>query len=243
MTLMRREKLTDSIESFFFESEVSFEFLPGQFLEWSVPHPSPDTRGIKRWFTIASSPTEKLIQLTTRFADPGSSFKRALRSLKQGEQLWANGLEGDFTLPNNPKTPLVFIAGGIGITPFRSMIQCLIDKEESRDVTLVYAAKTVRDLIFLDVCEKARLAFGLKTITVISEGDVPPMNISGTIDKDLLAREVPSLATAQIYISGPEPMVESLSQIIRELGASNNAIHQDFFPGYLTSDVTAADER
>lgn len=238
MTLVRREKLSQTIESFFFETSPKINFRPGQFFEWNVPHPTPDSRGIRRWFTIASSPTEKYIQLTTRFSEKSSSFKTALQQLKKGEHIWAHGLEGDFVLPSDKTKALVFIAGGIGITPFRSMIKYLLDTGESRDITLLFAAKNQDDLIFLDLIKEAEAVFGLKFIPIISEPGKNWAGLSGQIDAQLLKQHVPELNQSEVFVSGPEPMVETLSQTLRDIGVPNSSIHQDFFPGYQANDVT-----
>ncbi len=238
MTLVKIETLSPSICSFFFEAVPQFTFEPGQFLEWTIPHPNPDSRGTKRWFTLASSPTEKLIQLTTRFADQGSSFKTALQNKKIGDHIWAHGVEGDFNLPDDKRAPLVFIAGGIGITPFRSMVKYLLDTNEKRDVILLYAAKSPADLIFLDLFEKARTVLSLKLVTIVSQPTAEWTGNSGTVDRNFISNEIPNIASAQVYVSGPEPMVETLSGTLRSIGVANNSIHQDFFPGYLASIVS-----
>lgn len=239
MTLVKKEALSPSIESFYFETSPKINFQPGQFFEWTVPHSQPDSRGLRRWFTIASSPTEKYVQLTTRFAQKSSTLKTTLRNLRVGEHIWAHGLEGDFVLPTDKTKALTFIAGGIGITPFRSMIKYLVDHGESRDITLVFAAKKEEDLIFQDLFSQASEAFGLKLIPVLSEPGKGWQGLSGTIDGTLLKREVPGITASDVYVSGPEPMVETLSQKLRDIGVPNSSIRQDFFPGYLASDVEA----
>ncbi len=237
MTLVKKERLTPNITSFFFETAPKINFQPGQFLEWTVPHVHPDSRGIRRWFTIASSPTESFIQLTTRFAEQSSSLKTALGSLKIGEHIWAHGLEGDFVLPKDKTKALVFIAGGIGITPFRSMIKYLLDRGEARDITLLFAVKKSSDLVFLDLFEEAKEAFGVKIVTVVTEPDEKWRGVTGNVDKQILTNQIPTLKDAEVFVSGPEPMVEKLSEILRDCGVANASIHQDFFPGYTAGDI------
>jgi len=238
MTLVKKESLSPNIISFFFETAPKIKYIPGQFLEWTVPHANPDGRGLRRWFTIASSPTEKYIQLTTRFADKSSTLKTALRDLKVGNHIWAHGLEGDFVMPSDKTKALVLIAGGIGITPFRSMIKYLLDRGEARDITVLYAAKKVEDLVFVDLLNEAKEAFGAKIIPVLSEPDQEWTGLTGQINKELLTAQIPSIKKSEVFVSGPEPMVETLSQTLREIGVPNGSIHQDFFPGYTASDVT-----
>lgn len=238
MTLVKQDKLAPTIELFTFEPQPKVNFVPGQFLEWTLPHSSPDSRGVRRWFTISSSPTEKLLLLTTRFADKSSSFKTALRALKPHQQVFARGLEGDFVMPSDKTKPLVFIAGGIGITPFRSMIKYLVDSGERRDIILIYATKTAEDLVFMDLFHEASEAFGLKIVTVVSN---PPENWSGykgQISPAVIKEEVPDLLSQLFYVSGPEPMVEALSQLLGEMGVPRSNIRQDFFPGYTNDLLT-----
>lgn len=231
MTLIKKEVLNSTIKAFHFEPQPALHFVPGQFVEWSLPHKNADDRGYRRWFTISSSPTEKHVLLTTRFSEKGSSFKRHLSELPVGQQLIAHGLEGDFVLPADKTKPLVFIAGGIGITPFRSMIKFMLDKGEARDIVLIYAVKKAEDLIFMDIFNEAREAFGVKIVPVVSEGGLKD-GYSGQVTLEILRKEIPDIAKQLIYISGPEPMVEAMERLAKEAGANKANIRQDFFPGY-----------
>src|SRR5258708_34079548 len=108
-------------------------------MEWTVGHAHSDTGGNRRYFTLASSPTEKEVHLGVRFYDPSSSFQRAVVELPAGSTIVAGQVAGEFTLPKDPQKKLVFIAGGIGITPFRSMVKYLLDRDEKRAITLFYS--------------------------------------------------------------------------------------------------------
>ena len=233
MTLTKKIQLAPTIWQFIFEPQPAINFIPGQFLEWSVPHDQADSRGTRRWFTIASSPTEKYTYLVTRFAEKSSSYKTALQNVAVGDQIFAHGLEGDFTLPSDKTKPLVFIAGGIGITPFRSMVKYLLDKSESRDIILLFAVKSEGDLIFMDVFNEAKEAFGLKIIPVVSQPGPNWGGYSGQISPEIIKREVPSLDKQFVYVSGPEPMVEAMERMLVNLGVRSSNLKQDFFPGYL----------
>ena len=136
LKLKDRIKVSENTYDFIFESAKKLNFRPGQYLEWTLGHDKTDSRGNRRYFTIASSPTEQDIRMGIRFYPEGSSFKKELISLKRGDIVVASQLAGEFVLPKNKKKKLVFIAGGIGITPFRSMIKYLIDKKEKRDIVL-----------------------------------------------------------------------------------------------------------
>ncbi len=234
LTLTEKQQLSPTIIKHVFDSLPPVNSLPGQFLEWTLPHQNADSRGIRRWFTVSSSPTETQVFLTTRFADKSSTFKQALKSMEIGQQISASGLEGDFVLPTNELKPLLFIAGGIGITPFRSMIKYLLDKKESRDIVLLYASRRSEDLVFMDMFEDASEKINLKTIPVVSEPDTNWKGKTGQVDAAFIKIEVPDLQSRTVYVSGPEPMVEVMEKTLLGLGVVKANIKQDFFPGYTS---------
>jgi ferredoxin-NADP reductase len=221
--LRRKEAVSAAIRSFWFEPTRRFAFLPGQFLEYTLSHPRPDARGVRRYFSIASSPTENEVLLTARFVEEGSTFKRALRTLSEGEEVMASKVAGDFVLPTRPDEKLAFIAGGIGITPFRSMVKYLLDTQQRRDIVLLYGARGESDLVFRDVFAAAHQAFGLRMVPVLAPG---------MIDENIIRKEIPDFAERTFYISGPEPMVQGISKSLVGLGVSRRRIKRDFFPGY-----------
>ncbi|MBI2607852.1 MAG: RnfABCDGE type electron transport complex subunit D [Candidatus Doudnabacteria bacterium] len=224
-TLTKKEALTPSIVNFWFAPQKPFAFSPGQFLEYTLPHPSSDARGIRRYFTITSSPTEKDILITSRFSEKGSSFKLKLRQMKVDEQIIGSYLAGDFILPQNKKQKLLFIAGGVGVTPFRSMIKNLIDTNEQRDIVLIYAARNQEDLVFTEIFKEAENILGLKFIPVLAESNQK-------VDQEFLTTRVSDLKERIAYLSGPEGMVRSLSKVLKNAGLKRNQIKHDYFPGY-----------
>ncbi len=127
LKLKKSIPITSDVTEFIFDTNHSFDFRSGQYLEWTLGHEKPDTRGNRRYFTIASSPTEKELRLGVKFYEKGSTFKKTLREMDPGHTIIAGQLSGDFVLPKDKNKKLVFIGGGIGITPFRSMIKYLID--------------------------------------------------------------------------------------------------------------------
>ncbi|MBI4050072.1 MAG: oxidoreductase [Candidatus Doudnabacteria bacterium] len=228
LVLRLNEKLSEAANTmtFRFEKPLNFDFVPGQYLEWVLPHPHPDSRGIKRYFTIATSPTEKDLQISTRLApEKSSSFKVSLQNLQPGDEISASELDGDFVLPRDPKIPLVLIAGGIGITPFRSMIKYLLDRKERRDIVLLYLNKTEADIAFRDLLENAA-ASGLRAVFVLSERD-------GKLTAEQIKKEVPDWQNRTFYVSGPEPMVETFEQLLKGvMGIRGEKVKRDYFPGY-----------
>src|SRR5215216_5157547 len=141
LTLTERHPEAAAFESFQFEPERPFAFAAGQYLHYTLQDGESDDRGLSRYFTIASAPSERSVLLTTRLSTPGSSFKRALSSLQPGAVVEADGPAGDFVYAN-PERPAVFIAGGIGITPFRSILVDLTSRPLASEITLLYANST-----------------------------------------------------------------------------------------------------
>ncbi len=223
-TFVRQNPVTDHIISFWFQPDQPVHYTAGQFTELKLPHEHVDERGDKRWFTLSSSPTDKLLSITTKFSQPGSSFKRTLRQLAPGTKLHLADPMGDFVLPKDPTIPLIFVAGGMGITPIHSMIQWLTDTHDKRQITLLYATTEVDELIFLPLFEK----YGLHLITLSREhdGDKALITAAGIID---MTRPT---ANSRLYLSGPEPMIESLVDEFNQTAISSDQLVTDYFPGY-----------
>ncbi len=233
LTLARIEKAANDAYDFVFKSDRPFSFRPGQYVEWTLPHHYPDDRGNRRYFTIASSPAEPEVRLGVKFYEPPSTFKRALAAMRVGNTISVSQLAGGFVLPKNKEKKLVFIAGGIGVTPFRSMIHYLLDIKEPRSIIMLYANKTVADIAYKDIFDRAELELGIKTVYSLSAEKTPvPGMISAPIDAELIAREVPDYRERIFYISGPHGMVESFKKTLISMGVSRFKIKSDFFPGF-----------
>ena len=138
LTLRATRQEAGDIFSFIFAPERPLRWQAGQYLHYFLNHPNPDDRGVERYFSIASAPHEKQVMLTTRFAPKGSSFKKALKKLKLGDAIEAREKGGDFVLDHRTKM-FVFIAGGIGITPFRAILLDLDRNRKPLNVQLLYA--------------------------------------------------------------------------------------------------------
>ncbi len=231
LTLVRVEEAAAGSRDYVFSSDRQIAFRPGQYLDWTLDVPAPDSRGNRRTFTIASAPTEREVRLGVRFAPEPSAFKRRLSDMQPGDVLHGSRAAGSFTLPRDPREKLVFIAGGIGITPFRSMVQDLRDRGESRPITLLYGARSWDALAYRDVFGAAE-ELGLRTIYVIEESDDDPAAHPGMIDAELIAREVPDMAERTFYISGPGAMVAGFRRSLGALGIPRSRIKIDDFPGF-----------
>lgn len=220
LTLREKVHLTDNVWAFRFKADVPLTWTPGQFIQVEIPHDNPDSEGTKRWFTVSSAPYEDVVQITTRVTN--STFKQALDAVKVGEaiKLLAKP-DGDFTWEETDK-PLVFVAGGIGITPFRSIIAQRSHDHSTLPLTLIYSSRT-EDIAFKD--ELDQLA-----------DENPSFKVNYIIGERLTASRLaeldPKIKQSLVYVSGPEPMVEALGDDLRASGQPEEGLKQDFFPNY-----------
>jgi ferredoxin-NADP reductase len=229
VTFDHSELEAENIVSFYFKPEHRLDYTAGQFIELTLPHHTPDDRGDKRWFTLSSSPTDDLLSITTKLAAKhGSTFKKALSKLVPGSEVHMSDAMGDFVLPKLIQTPLVFVAGGIGITPFHSMLRWLAATDERRPIRLLYAVQSEDEIIFQETFDKAKQH---ATIVVSNPSDAWGGE-HGTLSAELiLGLEEPAEDTL-VYLSGPEPMVEALSNQLHRKGLPKSQLVTDFFPGY-----------
>lgn len=234
LRLKRKGEIAKDIFAFWFEPMGKLNFTAGQFLEWTLPHKNPDSRGVRRFFTIASSPTEESILLATKMPqDRPSSFKGALKDIKNGDTIYTSSLAGEFILPKDRSKKMVFIAGGIGITPFRSIIQYLLNKKESRDMVLFYSSGKQSEIAFKEIFDKAEKQAGLKTVYVLTKDN--PKNWDGEtryIDEAMIKKYVADWKDRVFYASGPEGMVQNFEKMLAKMGIKKKNIKRDYFPGY-----------
>ncbi len=235
LVLKEKYQIAKDIYEFIFTPDRSIKFKAGQYLEWTLGHSNSDTRGNRRYFTIASSPTEKDIRLGIKFYQQSSSFKKSLLMMKTGESVIASQLAGEFTLPEDTNQKLVFIAGGIGVTPFRSMVKYLLDRKESRPITLLYSSNTVQDFAYTDIFKQAEQELGIKTVYALTDTkQIPPdwHGHQGFVDSEFVIKEIPDYKENIFYISGPRTMVVSFEKALKELGVQKRHIKVDYFPGF-----------
>lgn len=236
--LRLKEKINTATDTwdFIFHPDKKVAFRPGQYMEWTLGHARPDNRGNRRYFTVASSPTEKEVRLGIKFYPHSSSFKKSLMALDPGDTISASQLAGDFVLPTDKTKKLVFIAGGIGVTPFRSIVKYLLDANEKRQITVLYSNKTPADIAYKDVFDEAEKQLAIKTVYAITDGGtVPPSWRArlGFITPRMIAEEVPDYKERFFYISGPHAMVVAFKKTLRNMGIPRKRIKTDFFPGFV----------
>lgn len=232
LSLVSKIKDAEGIYSFLFNSEHELKFQPGQYMEWTLPGAHADNRGNRRYLTISSAPTEKQLMFTLKIPPNPSSFKASLNGLNAGEHILASQIAGHFTLPKDKTKPVIFIAGGVGITPFRSMIKYLQDTNQPRQISLFYSAIKPQELAFSNVFKQAE-NIGLKTIyTVTSSESEAWRGETGPIDASLISKYTPDYKNRLIYISGPQAFVASVRQSLIGSGLNHKQLITDYFPGY-----------
>ncbi|MEK7131808.1 MAG: RnfABCDGE type electron transport complex subunit D [Patescibacteria group bacterium] len=235
LELTEKIPVAADIYDFLFKLDCKFNFKPGQYLEWTLGHDGQDARGIRRYFTIASSPTEKDIRMGVKFYPQASSFKNSMMLLKPGDKIVASQLAGDFVLPKNKGKKLVFIAGGIGITPFRSIIKYLLDIKQKRDIILLYSNYSPADIVYKDVFDQGEQQLGIKTVYNITNTPYPDdwRGERGFIDEQMIKRKVLDYKERIFYLSGSHNMVVAFDATLQKMGVKKWQIKKDFFPGFV----------
>lgn len=227
-----------SVWSFHFGLSEPLDYRPGQCITVRLEG-IDDPRGPQRPFTLSSSPSETdYISITTKMT--GSPFKEALKKMATdqatpGEQLILRGPMGNFTLETS--RPAVMIAGGIGITPFRSMIRFVHDTGGNTPVTLLYSNDTVEDIAFDDelngLAESTDWLTVSHTITQPSASKEQWNGRTGRIDGKMIAAAAEKLEKPVYYVCGPPGMVSAMSDLIQsEFDIDPDDLRSEKFSGY-----------
>ncbi|HSR89520.1 MAG TPA: RnfABCDGE type electron transport complex subunit D [Candidatus Udaeobacter sp.] len=236
LELKEKVLIAPDVYDFLFKQDKKMVFKPGQYMEWTLGHEDQDSRGMRRYFTIASSPAEEYLRMGVKFYPNASSFKKSILHLEPGDKIIASQLAGDFVLPSNKDKKLVFIAGGIGITPFRSMVKDLLDRKEKRDIILIYSNYRPVDIVYRDVLDQAERELGIKTIYTVTDLASCPDDWPcerGFIDEQKIMRLIPDYKERTFYLSGSHSMVVAFDENLRKIGIKKMQIKKDFFPGFV----------
>ncbi|HSX42779.1 MAG TPA: hypothetical protein VLF59_01700 [Candidatus Saccharimonadales bacterium] len=232
LRLKEIRKISEHVYDYVFQPDRKFNFLPGQYMEWTLAGVPYDSRGNRRTFTIASSPTESEVHLGMKYYEPASMYKAAFNQLVPGDTVYGSQLAGNFTLKGNERKKLVFVAGGIGITPFRSMIKYVTDMNLPVDIVLLYVVSDPAELAYGEELSAARDA-GVRTVPIVTrEGYSAPGVVSAKLGPDVITSLVPDYAERLFYISGPNAMVDASKRFLRKLGVARSRVRTDHFSGY-----------
>ncbi|HET6746755.1 MAG TPA: FAD-dependent oxidoreductase [Candidatus Saccharimonadales bacterium] len=220
LTLVEKFPLVDNIWIFRFKPEEPFVWIAGQYIRVELPHENPDEEGTKRWFTNSAAPYEGVMQISTRIT--GSTFKQALSQLELGHTLQLiESPEGDFVWQDSDLTK-IFVAAGIGVTPYHSILKQRAHDGLPLNATLIYGLRT-EDVPFKEEFDQWMAQDpNLKIKYVIGE----PLTVSKLTELE------PNLNESLVYVSGPEQMVEKLGEELKANGLPEAHFKHDGFPHY-----------
>lgn len=215
LQLVRQTQLTPTSFEFEFEAKRAVDFVPGQYVELTLPHRRADLRGLRRMFSITSVPGSSRISIGVKVpTDHHSTFKSALLTMDAGARVQATGISGGMALPDDPATPVLLVAGGIGITPFVSQVRWA---DSGRDIVIIYVVSDVSEIAYKDL-PGAR-------VLLVSEHipeELPPgwTHVEkARIDAGLVSRLVPDVAGRHAMVSGSPGFVDSVAHEVRAAGA------------------------
>lgn len=215
-----------------FELSQTIDFKPGQYFFVNLPHLYyPDERGNRRQFSINNPPSEnQILTMTTRISDSG--FKRTLSELPLGTTVEVGPIAGVFTLPEDTQKPLVFIAGGIGITPFMSMLTYVKETSIPYKITLIYSNRDKDSTAFFDElqsCEKDIPNF--KLIATMTD-DPNWIGEKRMVDAEFIKEYFPDVNAQSYMVVGPPGMVAAVEKALKEAGVTQENIKIENFTGY-----------
>src|ERR1044072_5404716 len=207
------------------------DFRPGQYF-WVelLESPYEDEKGLRRHFSVVTSPTERgVLGVCTRVRD--TAFKKTLAELKVGDEVEVEPPKGDYVLPEDTSPHYVFVAGGIGITVFRSMLRYIADTGEPYRVTLVYSNRDRESTPFLEELQELEAKIpGLRLVLTMTEDegwDGESRRVSG----EMLADHLGDLSVPTYLVAGPQAMVESVVEALSTAGVPEEQVLPDRFSG------------
>jgi ferredoxin-NADP reductase len=233
--LSKREEIAQDTMAFYFSKPAEFDFRPGQSIDLTLVDPAEtDAEGNTRALSIASAPADPELMVATRMRD--TAFKRVLRNAPLGTEVKIDGPFGSFTLHKNTSKPAVFLAGGIGITPFLSIIRHATRERSPHQLYLFYANRRPEDAAFLaELQQHAKDNPNFHLVATMGQMDKsaqPWTGERGYISRDMVTRTLPTLQGPIYYIAGPPGMVTAMRALCVEAGVDEDDIRTEEFGGY-----------
>lgn len=229
-----REEVAEGTMAFRLEKPDGFSFKAGQAVTVGLVTPPAGDAESHRTFSLVSAPFEGALMVATRMRD--SAFKRVLKTLRDGAVVNLEGPFGELTLGNDTMRPAVFIAGGIGITPFMSMLRQAAKERSSRQLALIYSNRRPEDAAFLGELQglDARIKNFrlLATMTGMAKSARTWEGETRVINADLIKRAVGDLSAPIYYVVGPPAMVEAMREMLHAAGVAGDSIRTEAFYGY-----------
>jgi ferredoxin-NADP reductase len=233
--LIDKRLVAEGTMEFRFKRPPGFEFKAGQYLDlFLVNPPETDSEGSVRTFSITSTPSDQHLAIATRLRD--TAFKRVLKSAEISLPVKIEGPMGSFTLHQNVSRPAVMLAGGIGVTPFRSIIKDAFERELTHTIYLFYSNRRPEDAAYLNELEElanqhSNFKF-VPTMTNLTNPAIPWSGATGYIDQELLAKNGVLNGSPVYYVAGPLTMVTAMRQLLTDMGVSDDGIKTEEFAGY-----------
>ncbi len=233
--LRSRQEIAEGTMAFHFEKPAGWTFKPGQYVDMTVLDPAEtDSEGNIRSLSIASAPHEGTFMVATRMRD--TAFKRVLKTMPLETKVKVEGPLGSFTLHRDASRPAVFLAGGIGITPFRSMLVNAARTGLANRIVLLYSNRRPEDSAFLSELQKiGDENKNCQIVCVMTEMEKSKRQWNGEtgfIDKAMLGRFVPGTSAAIYYVAGPPVMVAAMNKTLAGAGVNEDDVRSEDFAGY-----------
>lgn len=233
LRLSDRREVAEGTMAFWFDPERPVRFTPGQFGDFTLTDPPfTDEKGNTRTFSLASAPESDRIMIATRMRD--SAFKRSLATLPMGTPVQLMGPMGSFTLHEDPTRPAVFLTGGIGITPVRSIVEQATQQQMPHRILVFYSNRTLGRMAFFDDFQAwSHANENLRFIPLLTEERPKDWKFEvGKFDRRMLSRHVPDLHAPVYYIVGPPAMVAAMNELLKKIGLDELQIKSEDFAGY-----------
>lgn len=241
LTLTEIRDEAKGTKSFFWQPDKTVSFYPGQYFYYTLPSLKyPDPKGSTRHFTISSSPGEgTLLRLTTRIREE-SGYKKTLAELPVGSVIEGEGPNGTFIFDEKETGPHIFIAGGIGITPYRSMLKYVSEKNIQTPIYLIYSNSIPEEIVFKKELEDLAAAHpNIKLAMTVSkpeESKVAWTGLTGRIDETLLGKLIGDwkldVRGCTWWLCGPPPMIDAMEQVLGKLKITSGSVRSEKFTGY-----------
>ena len=219
---------TYNVTSFRFPRPATLNYKPGQYLFVTI---KSGGKNLSKTLSLSSSPTEKEhIEFTKKLTD--SEFSNTLKTLKVGDWATIDAPYGKFTFEGENEK-IALLAGGIGITPFRSICKYCIDMRLTVKITLLYGNRSESDIVFKkELEEMEKQNENLKVVFILNEASSAWKGATGVIDAELVKKEVPDYKERAFYACGPPPMVQAMEKLIRDLGLPLTQLRLEAFTGH-----------
>lgn len=220
-------KRTHNVQSYRFSRPENFNYKAGQYMFITI---STAKSKLRKHFTISSSPSENYLEFTKKLTD--SQFSTCLKTQKVGDWVNVKGPYGEFVLESE-HDKIAMLTGGIGITPFRSMIKYCLDRKLDNDITLLYSNRSERDIVFSDEFES--MTQNKKTLKVVHTLTAPDQNWrgeTGRISADKIKHYIADYLERKFYLCGPPAMVDAIETTVKKIGVLEDNIRTEDFSGY-----------